>query len=288
MASLLENRRAIVTGGGSGIGRAAAKRFAADGARVCVADLNGESAEAVVKEISEAGGEAFASTTDVTSPDANEAMVQSDIREKAAFVLHGASVSVPDTTDRAADTNNVTLFTDLTSGNDNTQDDSYVYDTSFTGVCQECHLQTKGFRDENDTSLGLSYAAHPGGAGGNPGDCSGCHKHDTAFKPSGCSGCHGDVASNRYWPYDGDTVVGTAMADSNTSSITDAGSHEVHLARLANVVVGQGEEKGRPGVSRVGALLPDPARVGDHVPDTAAAPSRPVPGQDHVPRIVGR
>lgn len=75
MGSLLANRRAIVTGGGSGIGRAAALNFAAEGARVCVADLNGENAEAVAKEISKAGGEAFACTTDVTSPEANAAMV---------------------------------------------------------------------------------------------------------------------------------------------------------------------------------------------------------------------
>jgi NAD(P)-dependent dehydrogenase (short-subunit alcohol dehydrogenase family) len=75
MSPILENRRAIVTGGGSGIGRATAKNFAAEGARVCIADLNGEAAESVVKEISGAGGEAFACTTDVTSPEANEAMV---------------------------------------------------------------------------------------------------------------------------------------------------------------------------------------------------------------------
>ena len=35
-------------------------------------------------------------------------------------------------------------------------------------------------------------APHPGATGGNPGDCSSCHKHATAFKPSGCAGCHGN------------------------------------------------------------------------------------------------
>lgn len=47
----LEGKTAIVTGGGSGFGAGIARRFAADGARVCVADLNEEAARAVAKEI---------------------------------------------------------------------------------------------------------------------------------------------------------------------------------------------------------------------------------------------
>ena len=49
--SRLDGKAAVVTGGGSGIGRAICRRFAADGATVVVADLAGERAEEVAAEI---------------------------------------------------------------------------------------------------------------------------------------------------------------------------------------------------------------------------------------------
>ncbi|MEV6899165.1 SDR family oxidoreductase [Amycolatopsis sp. NPDC051372] len=54
----------VITGGGGGIGRALARRFAADGARVVVADVNGEAAAEVAAEV---GGTSF--TGDVASED---------------------------------------------------------------------------------------------------------------------------------------------------------------------------------------------------------------------------
>jgi NAD(P)-dependent dehydrogenase (short-subunit alcohol dehydrogenase family) len=54
----LDKKTAIVTGGASGIGRAIAKRFAARGARVCILDLDGSQAEAVIHEIKGDGGNA--------------------------------------------------------------------------------------------------------------------------------------------------------------------------------------------------------------------------------------
>lgn len=71
-----QGKRAIVTGGGSGIGRATVKLLAAEGARVCIADLDLAGAESVAKEVAEAGGEAFALAMDVRDPEQNEAVVR--------------------------------------------------------------------------------------------------------------------------------------------------------------------------------------------------------------------
>ncbi|WP_045877912.1 SDR family NAD(P)-dependent oxidoreductase [Pseudofrankia sp. DC12] len=57
---MTERRTALVTGGGSGIGRAVAHRLAADGFAVAVLDLNSDTTRQVVEEITEAGNEAIA------------------------------------------------------------------------------------------------------------------------------------------------------------------------------------------------------------------------------------
>ena len=66
----LENKTAVVTGGGSGIGRAVSIRLAKDHAAIAVWDLNGEGAQETVRLITEAGGRAIALT--VNAADADE------------------------------------------------------------------------------------------------------------------------------------------------------------------------------------------------------------------------
>lgn len=79
---LLEGRTAVVTGGGSGIGRATCRRIAEEGARVAVLDIDRESGEAVAREID---GLAFG--VDVGDPDGLR-----DAVDAAAHELGGLSI----------------------------------------------------------------------------------------------------------------------------------------------------------------------------------------------------
>jgi len=76
----LENKVAIVTGGGSGIGRAIALGLAREGAAVAVTDIDGEKARAVALEIETAGGRAIGMTTDVSQTAAVDAMVEETVQ----------------------------------------------------------------------------------------------------------------------------------------------------------------------------------------------------------------
>jgi len=69
MPGLLEERIAVVTGGGSGIGRAIALGYAKDGAQVAVLDVNGDAAAETAKAINGAGGKAGSFVLDVTEHD---------------------------------------------------------------------------------------------------------------------------------------------------------------------------------------------------------------------------
>jgi NAD(P)-dependent dehydrogenase (short-subunit alcohol dehydrogenase family) len=69
---LLDNTVSLITGGGSGIGRATAELFAREGSQVVVVDLRGDRAEAVAAAIDEAGGMAMAVEADVATPEGVE------------------------------------------------------------------------------------------------------------------------------------------------------------------------------------------------------------------------
>ncbi|MCX7962588.1 MAG: SDR family oxidoreductase [Burkholderiales bacterium] len=73
----LSGKRVIITGAAAGIGRAAARRFAAEGARLALVDLRADEGEALVRELRSSGAEALFFRTDVGDPAAMEAAVSS-------------------------------------------------------------------------------------------------------------------------------------------------------------------------------------------------------------------
>ena len=112
----LEGRAALVTGAGSGIGRAVALRFAKEGAGVALLDKADESVlEAVVEEVGDAGGRALSLVTDVSDAAAVDAAVARaaqeigpiDIAVNAAGIWHANPVTEGDPAafERIVDTN---------------------------------------------------------------------------------------------------------------------------------------------------------------------------------------
>src|SRR5689334_3568035 len=98
MGGRLDGRVALITGGGGEIASAIARRFAAEGATVAVADREAAKAEATARSVVEAGGRATGFAVDV----ANEASAEEAVKQAiAAFsrlttLVNVAAAATPD------------------------------------------------------------------------------------------------------------------------------------------------------------------------------------------------
>ena len=79
MTGILDGKVAVITGSGSGIGRASAQKFAEEGAKVVVADVNMEGGEQTVELIKQAGGESTFVKCDVSKAAEAEALIKAAV-----------------------------------------------------------------------------------------------------------------------------------------------------------------------------------------------------------------
>jgi NAD(P)-dependent dehydrogenase (short-subunit alcohol dehydrogenase family) len=92
---MLQGKRAIITGAGSGVGRASALRFAEEGASVVCADLNLEGAKETVRLIEAAGGIAVATATDVAQEEDVVAAVATAVEQLGRLDIMFNNVGIP-------------------------------------------------------------------------------------------------------------------------------------------------------------------------------------------------
>lgn len=90
----LQDRVALVTGAGQGLGEALARRLAAEGAAVAVADINGGAAETVAASLREGGARAIGLAANVTDEEQVAAMVRRTVEELGGLDILVANAGV--------------------------------------------------------------------------------------------------------------------------------------------------------------------------------------------------
>jgi len=90
----ISGQTAVVTGAGRGIGRSVAKLFAAAGAKIVLADIQGDSAAAAAREIIASGSQALAVTVDIAAEDSVKALYASSLQKfgPAHILVHCAAI----------------------------------------------------------------------------------------------------------------------------------------------------------------------------------------------------
>ncbi len=95
----LQGRVATVTGAAQGIGEACVRAFAAEGAKVVIADINGEKGEAVAASIRDGGGEAVFRSCDVRDKGQVDALIQAAVDNYGGLDIHLSNAAIIDAAD---------------------------------------------------------------------------------------------------------------------------------------------------------------------------------------------
>jgi NAD(P)-dependent dehydrogenase (short-subunit alcohol dehydrogenase family) len=147
MDGLLEGKIAVITGAGSGVGRAASLIFARHGAKVVAADVNGQAAEETAAQVAAEGGEAIAQACDVSKADQVDALVTAAVARfgRLDIMYNNAGITnLPKPGD-----------TGLRSLVKIEQDEiDLLYSVNVNGVIYGCQAAIRQFEKQADEGLG--------------------------------------------------------------------------------------------------------------------------------------
>ncbi len=139
----LSGKTAIVTGGGSGIGRAIAETFAKQGATVHILELNPQTAKEAIKEIKNQGGTAFGHQCNVAA--------QSEVREVIESILKDSSIDILINNAGIAHIGNVENTTEA--------DLDKLYNVNIKGVYNCIHAVIPGMKKSGGVILNMTSVA---------------------------------------------------------------------------------------------------------------------------------
>lgn len=150
MAGVLDGKSAIVTGAGSGVGRASALRFAEEGALVVAADIDAEHAKDTVREIESAGGAATAVGTDVSDEQQVQAMIAAAFDQYGRLDILFNNVGIP------------TPRLGMAFEDHSLKDFNHLVAVNLGGVFLGCKYAVLRFKEQGDGGVILNTASVAG------------------------------------------------------------------------------------------------------------------------------
>jgi NAD(P)-dependent dehydrogenase (short-subunit alcohol dehydrogenase family) len=148
--SALDGKSAIVTGAGSGVGRASALRFAQEGARVVVADIDLDNAKETVRQIEGQGGTAVAVGVDVSDEEQVKAMIAAAVEQYGRLDILFNNVGIP------------TPRLGMTFEDHSLEDFNRLVAVNLGGVFLGCKYAVIRFKEQGDGGVILNTASVAG------------------------------------------------------------------------------------------------------------------------------